>query len=718
MRVRTSFAAIAAVFMGPGLASGETLLTYSKNMYGTPGGLIDMPTAEMAPDGELAGTIAHFGGTTKSTLTFQILPRLTGSFRYSALKEYRPGRGIPGASLYPNSKYYDRSFDLRYQLLTEGTYRPAVAVGLRDFIGTGLYSAEYLVATKSIGSRLRVTGGLGWGRLGSYDSFSSTGTRPPKGNIGSGGNLRTDRWFRGPVSAFGGVSYQATDRLSFKAEYSTDAYLEERGGGTDRGSNMFQRKSPWNFGMDYRVGRAVNVGAYYLYGSEIGVKISIALDAKGSPVPGGSETAPLPVAVRPQFSARDLGWTVEPGRAASAQADVAKGLANEGIVLEGIQLNASSVRVLVRNPRYDVEAQSIGRTARVLSRTMPDSVEEFTIVQTHNGMPTGAVTMKRSDIERLENAPASNLLQEVTFSGAADAWDGINPLPGTYPRLSWSLGPYTKLSVFDPDNPVRVDVGVKLDADYYVAPGWVISGAVTVKAAGNVGDQVPGRAPTGIGGGTLPKVRSEAAKYARTNDPQIQYLTIAKYGRLGEDLYGRATLGYLESMYAGVSGELLWKPATSRLALGVEMNYVAQRDYDQLFGLRSYEIATGHVSAYYDLGNGFHGQLDMGRYLAGDWGATLSLDREFDNGWKVGAYVTKTNASAAAFGEGSFDKGIRITAPLSWAIGSPTKRKNNIVIQSLSRDGGARLNVNGRLYENVRGTHRPDMAKTWGRFWR
>ncbi len=716
MRVRISIGVITAVCLVPGLAFGETLLTYSKNMYGAPGGLIDMPSAEMARDGELAGTISHFGGTTKTTLTFQILPRLTGTFRYAALADYRPGRG--GANAYPNATYYDRSFDLRYQLLTEGTYRPAVAVGMRDFIGTGLYSSEYLVATKSIGSRLRLTGGLGWGRLGSYDSFTTTGTRPPEGAIGSGGNLRTDRWFRGPVSAFGGVSFQATDQLKFTAEYSTDAYPQERGAGQDPGANLFQRKSPWNFGVDYNVSRALSVGAYYMYGSEIGVKVSVALDAKGSPVPGGGETAPLPVAVRPKFSAGDLGWTVEPGRAEGVQANVAKGLATEGMVLEGIKLNGNSVRVLVRNPRFDVEAQAIGRTARVLSRTLPNSVEEFTIVQTHNGMPTGAVTMKRSDVERLENAPAANILREVTFSGAADAWDGVSPLPGTYPRLNWSFGPYTKMSVFDPDNPVRVDVGVKLDADYYVAPGWLVSGAVTVKAGGNVGDQVPGRNNTGAGPGTLPPVRSDAALYSRGNDPRIQHLTIAKYGRLGNDLYGRATVGYLESMYAGVSGEVLWKPATSRLAFGIELNYVAKRDFDQLFGVQSYNVATGHVSAYYDFGNGFHGQLDMGRYLAEDWGATVSIDREFDNGWKVGAYVTKTNVSAAAFGEGSFDKGIRITAPMSWAIGSPTKRKNDIVIQSLSRNGGARLNVGGRLYDSVRGTHGPDMAKTWGRFWR
>lgn len=716
MRLMTTSALGALFALVPIMAVPETLLTYSKNMYGMPGGLIDMPTAEMANDGELSGTISHFGGTTKTTLTFQILPRLTGAFRYSALQNYRPGRG--GANAYPNASYYDRSFDLKYQLVTEGKYRPGVAVGLRDFIGTGLYSSEYVVATKSLGSRIRVTGGVGWGRLGSFNSFATTGTRPPSGAIGSGGNLRTDRWFRGPVSAFGGISYQATDRLKFTAEYSSDGYVQEQGGGQDPGANMFQRKSPWNFGVDYKLGNMVNVGAYYLYGSEFGLKVTLALDAKGSPVPGGAETAPLPVAVRPKFSASDLGWTVEPGRGDVVRNDVAKALANEGMVLQGMKLTGNSVRVVLRNPRYDREAQAFGRAARVLTRTLPDSVEEFTIAQTFNGMPISAVKMKRSDLERLENAPAANMLDRVTVTGGAGAWEGIEPVKGTFPRLAWSFGPYTKLSVFDPDNPIRLDIGLKLDADYHFAPGWVLSGAVTMKAAGNVGDQTPGRNTTGAGPGTLPPVRSDSALYSRGNDPRIDYLTLAKYGRFGDDWYSRVTVGYLESMYAGVSGEVLWKPATSRLAVGAELNYVAKRDFDQLFGVQGYKIATGHVSTYYDFGNGFHGQLDVGRYLAGDWGATVAIDREFGNGWKIGAFVTKTNVSAAAFGEGSFDKGIRFTMPMSWAIGKPSKKTNKIVVRSLSRNGGARLNVNGRLYEAVRDSHKPEMAKTWGKFWR
>ncbi len=212
-------------------------------------------------------------------------------------------------------------------------------------------------------------------------------------------------------------------------------------------------------------------------------------------------------------------------------------------------------------------------------------------------------------------------------------------------------------------------------------------------------------------------MRSEAFLYDR-EALTVPELTAAWYFRPGPDLYGRVTVGYLESMFGGVSAEVLWKPQDSRLALGAEINRVRQRDFDQRFGFRDYEVTTGNVSAYYDLGRGYMAQLDVGRYLAGDVGATVTLAREFANGWRIAAFATKTDVSAAEFGEGSFDKGIQITVPLDWIGGKPTRAKRSILLRPVQRDGGARLDVSGRLYETVRGAQAREIDATWARFWK
>ena len=170
-------------------------------------------------------------------------------------------------------------------------------------------------------------------------------------------------------------------------------------------------------------------------------------------------------------------------------------------------------------------------------------------------------------------------------------------------------------------------------------------------------------------------------------------------------------------MFGGVSGEMLWKPVNSRLALGVEVNYVRQRDFDQRFGFQDYDVVTGHVSAYYELGGGYIGQVDVGQYLAGDKGATFTLSREFENGWRVGGFFTLTDVTAEEFGEGSFDKGINLTIPLGWFLGQPSRQRISTTIRPVQRDGGARLNVPGRLFEQVREGHRESLSESWARVW-
>jgi hypothetical protein len=675
------------------------------NLYGTPG-LIDMPSAEMAPDATLSSSIAHFGGNTRTTITFQVLPKVSASFRYSAIKHlYVP--------TWTDTSYYDRSFDIRYQVLEETDTRPAIAIGLQDFIGTGLYGGEYVVASKSVGDRLHLTGGVGWGRMGSHKPLGSTGTRPTE-LLGQGGIPTYDRWFRGDFAAFGGVAFDVSNRLTLKAEYSSDAYLQETDA-TGIGP-VFNRTSPWNFGLDYRLKNGNQLSVYHMYGSEIGAMLTLHANPRLNGVPSGSEAAPLPVAPRSSADKADLGWQNNVQIVQNLPERMRKSLDAQGLVYEGMTLTARSATLRLANKTYGYEPEAIGRAARAMTRVLPGSIETFVIIPVVRGMAMSAVTLKRTDLERLEHAPAEQMLAKLNIS---DGRGMLPPLQNPAQKFNWSISPYMQLSVFDPDNPVRADFGLRAQAKYQFTPNLVLSGSIAKKLSGNL-DSVTRAIPSG-----LPRVRTDYAEYSKQGDPALEHLTLTGFGRPAKNLYSRLTAGYLETLYAGVSGELLWKPVDSRLALGAELNWVRPRDFDQQFGLRSRTTSSGtipqfngHISAYYDLGNGFHTQVDLGSYLAGDIGATVSLDREFANGWRVGAYASFTDANIDDFGEGSFDKGIRVTLPLEWALGKPSRKANTVTIQSLTRDGGARLNVNDRLYPMVRDYHRPDLAREWGRFWR
>ena len=139
-------------------------------------------------------------------------------------------------------------------------------------------------------------------------------------------------------------------------------------------------------------------------------------------------------------------------------------------------------------------------------------------------------------------------------------------------------------------------------------------------------------------------------------------LLLSYNSNLGQGLYGRIHAGLLEPFFAGVGAELLYKPAQSFLAFGFDIHRVRKRDYDMRLNLLDYETTVGHLSLYYDAGGMFDIELNTGKYLAGDWGAT-TISRKFGSGWEIGGYATLTDVPFETFGEGSFDKAIYISIP-------------------------------------------------------
>lgn len=702
----SSLAAVSAAAVLAGSAPALAEMRPGLSFYGVPG-IIDMPSGEAMKDGSIGVTLAYFGSQLRTTLTFQITPRISGSYRFSSTRNWSDALA-PGDPLNDGyDTYNDRAFDLRLLLLEETDYLPAVTLGLQDFVGTGKNSAEYIVATKSFGDRLKVTAGLGWGRLGSYNDIGSFGDRPEV-ELGQGGKPSIDQWFRGPVAPFAGVEWQINDNWKAKAEYSSDGYDEVSG---DR--KIFERRSPFNFGVEYEYAEAVRVGLYSLYGTEIGFNVQLTMDPKRRPAGGILGPAPGQVGTRPSRSADPAawsgGWTTQPGAAESLRGKLSKELAPDGLIVEDFSYTATTVHLRVRNTQIDSGPQAIGRTARALSRVMPASVEVFEIVPLVRGMGASKVTIRRSDLEALEHSPANDtaLRGKVQIAEAGPAPGGLRD-ETVYPRFTWGIFPVLRVS-----EPLHGDIGLRLNASYELRPGLVLSGSVFQKLAGNF-DECEGCKPS-----NLPPVRSDMAYYDLATDTSLDRLQLAWYAKPADQLYSRVTFGFLERMHAGLSAELLWKPVDSRFALGAEVNYTRQRDRDGFgFGEYDYGVATGHLSAYYDFGGGYLGQVDVGRYLAGDSGATFSLDREFANGVKLGAYATLTTASAEEFGEGSFDKGIRVTIPMNWLLGQPDRGEFTTTMRSLQRDGGARLEVDGRLYDSVRDYHMGVLDTQWGRVWR
>lgn len=685
------------------------------NSYGLPG-LIDLPSASTLPDAELGFTFSTSAAGTRGTLAFQVLPNVTATFRYAGIDLARAGA---------RDLLFDRSFDLHWQAINEGTWMPAVAVGIRDIAGTGIYGSEYVVATRHFGARdqIAVTAGLGWGRLGERNGFTNPlgaideafETRPTRA-VGLGGTLNFDQFFRGDAAVFGGVEWQATDRLRLQLEYSSDTYRAEAA------NDLLSGASPFNLGATYQISNGITGGAYVLGGDTFGLSLAMSLNPNRPPAPAsGRDPAPRPVTARaPQATPYDTTWISQPGGGPVLRDNFDQLFEDQGLHLVNLTLDARRATIRVRNTQYNHESQALGRVLRAMSAALPPSVEVFEVIFVVEDLDTTRVRISRSDLELLEFDPGGAELAlavaEVEDARAVADPTGIEvDVPQS--RFTWGLGPYLDGSVFDPDNPLLIDIGAQLSGEYRFGNGFVVEGVARASLAGNFGDSQIVNAGI-VYPNPPPVVRSDAALYRQQSALIVERLTLAHFGRPAENLYSRVSLGYLERMFAGASGEVLWQPADSRLGLGVEVNHVWARDYNGGFGLRDYSVTSGHVSAYYRLNNGFDLQVDAGRYLAGDWGATVSLDRTFNNGWRVGAFATFTDVPFESFGEGSFDKGIEIEIPMAWFLGTSNRRSSDLLLRPVLRDGGARLNVEGRLHDLVIDYTRPELEETEAMIWR
>ena len=674
----------------PCLVSSSETKPVTANNFGLPG-IIDLPTARRFSDGELVVTQQLHKSLARTGISFQALPRLGLSFRYT-------GHGNTGREAYGRTNH-DRSFDAHLPLIDEGKYMPAISIGLRDFIGTGWYSSEYLVSTKSF-RKFEITGGLGFGRLagrGAFSNplniFSSRFDRRDSNAVGRGGTLGTINWFQGDASSFYGVQYYPSDKITISAEYTPDLMSRE--------SSYLTIKSPWNFGAWYRLNDYFSLSTQYLHGSQVSVTAHVSVNPGRPPLLGGKELAPVPMRLR--------GKKVSPVYV-SDEATIRKVLAVDGFEIQNLDFNNDSVNVIVKNTKFRSTAQAVGRLSSTLQRFAADSVQFANISFQSNNLQTATYSVNLEKVTQEQFNPSTIKHNDPSIKATYSNTENPKKIDK---RARWSVGPYFAHRLFNPDLPLSVETGVEIGVGFSLTNNLDISGAIRKSILTNLTDNK--RRSNSV----LPRVHSDWPLYDFAGqNGHIHELKISYHKNLGPGLFGRAHAGLLEPFFAGVGGEILYKPAKWPLGIGLDIHRVRKRDYHMRFSLRDYEVTIGHISLYYDAGGMFDVEINAGRYLAGDWGATTTISRKFGSGWEIGGYATLTDVPFDTFGEGSFDKAIYVSVPIDWIISSPSRSKRRLTLRPITRDGGAQLSSARKLYRYIENTQNAQFQRELGRLWR
>ena len=664
-------------------------------------GLIQTPTARFAPDGQLFVGGSRVYPYERYFVTVQATPWLEGTLRYSSV-DNRLFSDVPEFS--GDQSYKDRGLDVKLKLLSEGRIRPALAIGARDFLGTGLFSSEYIVLNKEVGP-LDASFGIGWGNMGSRghiknplravsSSFADRG-----GNTEFGGTINNS-YFKGErVAFFGGLSYEAPlPGLTFKVEYDPNDYQSEALG------NRFKVDSPINVGVDYRARRWLTVGASFERGNKLGLKLVLTtnfnskakapkLDAPAPNWPLSENATTAAPASVDAVAAPPAGAPVDlaSGRAVSDvdTGKLAMALSLQGSGLLGADFDSPLATIYVGQGRYRNVATGLGRVARAAFSVLPESYLAVKVVFVEAGLETMSATVYRSALEKAlvpGEGSTDELFARTEFAQAPLALDDADYRPDLKPGFTFNVRPGLRTTLGRPEQFILYQLWLRFHGALQIGRHLSINGSAGVNISDNF-DQLR------IGSDSnLPRVRSDIAEYLRQGRTAITHLQADYTFNIAPALYGHVYGGMLEEMFGGVGGEVLYRPYDANWAIGAELTYAKQRDFDQLFSFRDYEVLTGHVSAFYHFETlDLEGLVKAGRYLAKDWGATFQLSRTFDSGITVGGFATFTDVSAREFGEGRFDKGLFITVPLDIFFVRSVRGGIGILWKPLIKDGGQML---------------------------
>ena len=604
-------------------------------------GLINMPTARFF-DSSVHG-INLYDGTPDQKITLSSNPYnwLEASFFYTNIQ----GKPYPG---YEYQDYKDKGFNFKIRLKEEGVY-PAIAIGVNDIGGTGLYGSEYIVGSYGI-NNLDIHFGIGWG---SYNESKYSFTNPlikidnrfqSRSEVEPGfagtGSFTPGRYFSGEnVSPFFGLSYLFSEKFLFKFEHDTTV--------TNGVIEYDQPKSKYSIGLDYLINKNFNIGLSVERGNTFSFRISYKNDPKVSRKKYEYEPA--------EIKSNDNEYT-----------KLIKNLENNGIGVNKIIESSSSIGLELTqfiHPNLDIIEEIIYSASS--SSNIKKEIKKDLLI---------ADLKVISEIDKDLEADAKLVYQRKKESGF-NTKTNFTFRPFLASREEFFKGAFL----------------VENNSEYIIKDNFFFSSNIKYSIWNNFDDfSIP---PVN----TYPaQVRSDVKDYLKRLGDGI------KIGRAQFDYHITPkknnhimfTAGILEDMFSGFGIEYLYFQPNKNYAVGFEIFDVTKRDYDMRLGTIDYTNTVGFVNLYYRNYKliPFDMKASYGEYLAGDEGLTIELSRKYINGVEFGIFATLTDVSSEQFGEGSFDKGIFFKIPVFTNLINYTWRP-------LTKDPGAKLNRKHTLHD-------------------
>jgi hypothetical protein len=640
-------------------------------------GLWQTPTARMGSEGDLAVSYTDNQEYRFWSATLQLFPWMESTVRYADVRTrlYSNDPGFSG-----DQTLKDKGIDVKFRLLEEDFYLPEFSIGFRDIGGTGLFASEFMAASKTWGP-LDFHLGLGWGYLGTGDDFTNPFCQLKEsfcereaGYSGNGGKIEFGKFFHGNTSLFGGIEYQTpVEGLTLKLEYEGKTYV------TDRAGNLPQ-DSHWNVGAVYRW-RDFDFNMNYQRGNTFGFGVSYKMNLHTA------KQVKIDEPPRALFNPN-----VPENMESVDRARLYRALQYDaGFVLSAVNVQSNEMAFYGTQLNYRDDDEATQRIGRIIASELPDSIKRYKIVENVGTNPMLETVIDADSfklaarLETLENDISSSYVRSDTSRQTLDQYH-----PNKTSGLFYGMESFWIQSFGSPEDFYLYQGGLFFTGGYTFNSNLSMRGSLKVNVVENFDkftftvDNL--NTP-------LPRVRTLVKEYVSRSRVTMESAFVHWFDRLGKNTYAQAYAGYLETMFGGVGGEIMYRPVDSNVFFGLDLNYVQQRSYENDWDFFDYKVLTGHANIYWrpSFMPDTQFTVNIGQFLAKDKGVNIDFAKRFDSGVIVGAYAALTNVSADEYGEGSFTKGFYLSIPFDLFVVEPATGRGKFPWVPIGRDGGQKL---------------------------
>jgi len=657
--------------------------TYSTDITGSIG-LNTVPSARM----DKPGTV-RIGASTSDPydhafmgvqIAKPLYVNLRQSMQVSSVLE-KPQRVYPG-------------MDFKLRLSEEGRYAPEFAIGMDSALGHRRFSSEYVALSKRVND-FDFTAGLGWGRMGSGGQIANPFARLSKHfdrnrDFTSESASTPADWLTGKeMGIFGGVEYfTPIEGLSLKADYGADDYSGETA------TSDYKKPKPWSIGFNYSPRNWVSFAA----GLVGGEKVMARLTFQGGLFDWGGKSYK-------HTSPGD--YTAGSSRTSDGDAAIATAQ-SDGVKLAETKIEGDTMTGVLALNDTQPAAMQIGRAARSMAAHAGPEIDSITVVPLRGGIRGKGMAFSRRDLDqamaRHQGSP-EELWQDVSFKEAPSSIGAVSS------DRQYKIFPELGLSVGEEDTSHLYRASIVAEESKHYGHGFFAANSLRFNLRDRLYqiEKIRGIPDT--------PVRSDIDRFTKPvvalDRSFLSWMTTVR-----PDVHLALTAGYLEEMYAGAGGEILYRPYQSPFAIGADVWQVYKRDPDSFMnlGLTQNNTVTGHLNLYYDIPDtDITAFANVGRYLGGDIGATTGLQTEFQNGVKVKGYVTATNVSDRdAFGKTTnLYGGVQVSLPLGSVKYIPEGSEARIKVEPMGRDAGQMLDKPVSLYDVTEPTSYRRLGRSW-----